>query len=53
MHTEEEAKKKWCAQANDGSVCIASKCMMWRWIADDNGRKIGGYCGLAGVIHVG
>ena len=30
--------------------CIASDCMMWRWVAEDNARDVSywGYCGLAG-----
>jgi hypothetical protein len=33
----------------EGAVCIASDCMMWRWI--DRGsvsKPIDGYCGLGG-----
>ncbi len=35
---------------NTGSRCIASDCMMWRWLyADwDTEEKSTGYCGLAG-----
>lgn len=31
---------------HDETRCIASECMMWRWITGD---KIEGYCGLAGL----
>ena len=33
--------------SNEGSKCIASSCMMWRWVTTLDGDK--GYCGLAGV----
>lgn len=41
--TEEEAKAKWCPQAqiaagpasNDIQTCCASNCMMWRWGKDN------------------
>ena len=29
------------------NCCIASACMMWRWVTTLDGDK--GYCGLAGV----
>lgn len=29
----------------DGTLCIASECMMWRW---HSANKEYGYCGLAG-----
>ena len=70
--TEDEAKKKWCPlvkSANGAShgkamsligevpnICIASHCMMWRWIQvysfDDQQHVNGdhGYCGLAGKL---
>lgn len=47
MHTEDEAKKKWCPMARcggnvgcnrgggdfaSGPYCIGSDCMMWRWL---------------------
>ncbi len=54
MKTEAEAKELMCI---DGSryLCIASKCMAWRWARnyddlldpDDDPVTIG-YCGLAG-----
>ena len=72
MHTEEEAKKKWCPMSRDTAIsegsynrtatgkvvascmCIASECMMWRWVRFDTGRPDTGtssnvgYCGLTG-----
>lgn len=42
------------AEVSDGpgkgavwNCCIASSCMMWRWVTTLDGDK--GYCGLAGV----
>lgn len=36
MHTEAEAKTKWCHaggdRPDDSFNCIASGCMAWRWI---------------------
>ena len=68
--TEDEAKKKVCKQLpiydelgicreTDYLFCIASNCMMWRWIQEYDGdfrfgapRKelplTKGYCGLGG-----
>lgn len=67
--TEDDAKKNLCCAAmghpasdfNDG-VCVASRCMAWRWhyemqlmgwSKDKNepihaGKNTHGYCGLAG-----
>ncbi len=53
MKTEDEACKLMCV---DGSryLCIASKCMAWRWARhyDDLPDPLNdihvGYCGLAG-----
>lgn len=53
--TEDEAKTKWCPQmgiahpkSNDGNhdKCIASDCMMWRFVTDNDSDN-NGYCGLA------
>lgn len=32
---------------NPTTTCLASSCMMWRWVTTLDGDK--GYCGLAGV----
>ncbi len=52
MKTEEEVRKLMCV---DGSrcLCVASKCMAWRWASDslddpDDYDITVGYCGLAG-----
>lgn len=66
--TEAEAKTKWCPMVRvfdgwrtnreevyvNGTHCIGSDCMMWRWRVGDNSTPIpkhfpeaGGYCGLA------
>jgi hypothetical protein len=64
--TEDEAKKKWCPMTRNIQVmgmnrntidysdyksnCLASECMMWRWVIKEgypNGR---GYCGLGGKL---
>lgn len=37
-------------RTEDGKIddsCLASSCMMWRWVTTLDGDK--GYCGLAGV----
>ncbi len=56
MHTEEEAKTKWCPQIVDADSlmsgeqsgdCIGSRCMAWRWLGS-KGPEQQGYCGLAG-----
>ena len=67
MHTEKQAKDKWCPHALDtatdeGSynrtgegkivpscLCLASECMMWRWVITDPKKAYKGYCGLAGI----
>ncbi len=64
MKTEKEAKELWCPHVrhyifptdpgasggNGDSICIASRCMMWRW--DHNKLVTGdyreGFCGLGG-----
>ena len=58
--TEAEAKTKWCPLAfavkaggyatMNGSHCIGSACMMWRWKAGPMRTEDieHGYCGLAG-----
>ena len=72
--TEDEANKKWCPMvklfSRNGTIednrqyngtttnCIASACMMWRWIQEYDGIQFGapqkflpltkGYCGLGG-----
>lgn len=57
MHTEEQAKTKWCPETRalqyqgSGSVnrrtdspCIASGCMHWRWLNDvDDNLECGAY----------
>lgn len=66
MHTEKEAVKLWCPmaryglregtvnyQTNEGALCMASGCAMWRWAQDrplfsDEEQDRKGYCGLAG-----
>ena len=61
MHSEEDAKDKWCPQSHEGcdQNCIASKCMAWRDAGTeinnvgvsrkDRPRRVKvGYCGLAG-----
>lgn len=50
-YTEEKAKEKTCC--NKTGRCIASGCMAWRWIDDEDrfsncGESTKGYCGLAG-----
>ena len=56
----EEAKKKHCPYPDSigGCICIADKCMAWRWHHEDTFigetyvetlmSKTDGYCGLAG-----
>lgn len=61
MHTEEEAKKKWCPMMRSNNQfpyhasCLASECMMWKWASDTpkirkamemNPDECDGYCGL-------
>lgn len=62
--TEEQAQEKWCPQSTVGALCMASKCMAWRWSKKVTyGKPLqhvpfkprvekiemdGGYCGLAG-----
>jgi hypothetical protein len=62
--TEDEAKTKWCPQAEHRDwKCIGSACMAWRWeegttpctdgtriFGDPEGkaRPAEGFCGLAG-----
>jgi hypothetical protein len=72
--TEDDAKKKWCPMVRyqlggiplnrdacydrQGTHCIASDCMMWRWASSHAqgpfdvmlapGETDNGYCGLAG-----
>lgn len=75
MYTEQEAQKNWCPMgrmlsdlggstneplARQKALCIASDCMMWRFVQIDDPQagnelmfppKINsdkGYCGLAG-----
>lgn len=62
LHSEEEARQKWCPMARIGSeekstrnrqgegahpfsLCIASECMGWRVVSEEDGK---GYCALAG-----
>lgn len=55
MHTEEQARELWCpmVQPDDSDdfapiLCVASRCMAWRWgVQEGDPRKVG-YCGLAG-----
>lgn len=57
MHTEAEAREKWCPQMShvrlgvervEEVCCVASLCMAWRWgVQEGDPRKVG-YCGLAG-----
>lgn len=53
MHTEAEAKEKWCPREDLCINCIASKCMAWRPgypKMNEQGEMIPtGYCGLAGA----
>jgi hypothetical protein len=53
---ETEAKTKWCPMIHlpDSEIkvakvhdvtCIASTCMMWRWLGEKTG-----FCGLAGEV---
>ena len=58
MHTEEEAKRKYCPMSppvyTEG-MCQARRCMMWRWIPNrERGQSPErlGYCGLAGKPEV-
>lgn len=59
MVTEVEAKAHWCPMGHtrygnrnilgspkESCLCLASKCMMWRW-NPERADKITGYCGLA------
>jgi hypothetical protein len=68
--TEDEAKRKWCPMVRNGlepigncaderkpswSLCIASACMMFRWVAitsqiidEKETDTSSGYCGLGG-----
>lgn len=52
--TEEEARKKWCPMTGDQrDKCIASDCMMWRWILRTQAEilvdaPLIGYCRLGG-----
>lgn len=49
MHTEEEAREKWCpAGENELVECCASHCMAWRWGVEEGDPRKVGYCGLAG-----
>ena len=55
MHTEEAARGKACPMVQPDLhsdytpiMCIASRCMAWRWgVQEGDPRKVG-YCGLAG-----
>ena len=64
MLTEKEANKKICPLTFGGvsqdARCLASNCMMWRWIRkpnpnlDDKRSPLihgTGYCGLAGKVN--
>ena len=59
--TEQLARQKFCPFVDreylDGSpfqgkpTCIATRCMAWRWVTDDDGmtdRDPVGYCGITG-----
>jgi hypothetical protein len=61
MHTEEQAKKKYCPyqDRDKGTMCATHECMAWRWVVSpsmaaetnargDAGLVAKGYCGLAG-----
>lgn len=63
MYTEPKAKDRWCPMVRspqgkydwtnregftNGTHCIASECMMWRWLRTLVGTVPEGYCGLAG-----
>ena len=52
--SEKDNPDEYRGSATKGSDCLASRCMMWRWMKSfgENGEVIysdvDGYCGLAG-----